>query len=153
MHFKSNRFQPSPLRSYRLLARMMNPWTRAAGDLNFPPGPVAALLYEDGQKISQDTFYDLHEEANSERVFDREDGQARVTMNQFIENTCLCFEVMADLEFHGAVNLLASRLIKHKYLSRERVKRRLRDTAAGFITVVRWGTTHVGHRNLRHRSC
>ena len=74
-------------------------------------------------------------------------------MNQFIENTHLGFEVMADLEFRGGVNLLASRLIKHKYLSRERVRRRLRGTAGGFVTVVRWGTTHVGHRNLRHRSC
>jgi len=87
-------------------------------------GPVAALLYRDDQKISQDTFCDLHEKADLEGVFDVEDGRPRVTMNTFIKNTCLCIEVMADSDFRGAVNLLASRLIKHKYLGRERVIRK-----------------------------
>jgi hypothetical protein len=86
-------------------------------------GPVAELLYKDDQKISEDMFFDLYEQADLEGVFDIEDGWPRVTMSYYFKKLSLCVEVMSDSDFRGAINLLASRLIKHKYLSRERVIR------------------------------
>jgi hypothetical protein len=86
-------------------------------------GPVAELFHIDREKISRDTFYDLYDKADLEGVFDAEDGRPRVTSNKYHKHLALCIEVMAEPDFRNAVNLLASRLVEHKYLGRERVIR------------------------------
>jgi hypothetical protein len=82
-------------------------------------GPVGELLYMDPERISRDTFCDLHNKADLEGVFE----VGKVTMNRYFKHLNLCIEVMSQPDFRSAVNLLASRLMEHKYLCHERVIR------------------------------
>jgi hypothetical protein len=91
-------------------------------------GPIAELLYLGKAEFSFDVLCDLHQSAELEGLFDRQKDRPNVTMNRFVKTASICIEVMADSDFRGAVDLLASRLIKHRYLSHERVIRQ-KDSA------------------------
>ena len=91
-------------------------------------GPVGELFHIDPERISRDSFCDLHDKADLEGVFDACEGQSRVTFKKYHKHLGLCVEVMAEPDFRSAVKLLASRLMEHKYLSRERVIR-MKDCA------------------------
>jgi hypothetical protein len=86
-------------------------------------GPIAELLHTNQARISLDVWCDLYQSALLEGEFEKRKDRPSVTMNRFFKNACLCVEVMAESDFRGAVNLLASRLVEHKYLSHERVIR------------------------------
>jgi len=85
-------------------------------------GPVGELFHIDPERISQDTFCDLRDKADLEDVFD-DPSRPKVSFKKYHKHLGLCVEVMAEPDFRSAVNLLASRLMDHKYLSRERVIR------------------------------
>ncbi len=91
-------------------------------------GPVAEVFYRDPNKLSKTSFYDLYDMAHSEGVFNVVEGRPKITTNKYLKHLSLCVEIMAESDFRSAVKLLASRLMEHKYLSRERVIR-MKDCA------------------------
>ena len=86
-------------------------------------GPVAEVFYEDPDKISKTYFSDLYDMAHAEGIFDAVEGRRKVTTNRYFKHLSLCVEIMGQPDFREAGNLLACRLMKHKYLSHGRVIR------------------------------
>jgi hypothetical protein len=90
--------------------------TREADLLCKMAGPVANILWQGSELSRKALFSRMWDEG----VFD---VKPEITTGSYYGHIALCFEVMAEPDFRNAVNLLASRLLKHKYLSRDRVIR------------------------------
>jgi hypothetical protein len=107
-------------------------------------GPVAELLYSDPLKLSFYSLGELFVKADHlEGVFKQRKGQSKITRVKVRNHANLCIEIMAEPDFRNAVNLLASRLMKHKYLcGHERV---LRKKDCELWRIYRTGGIRVKH--------
>lgn len=85
-------------------------------------GPVAEMFYIDGDSISEATFSSLHDKAVMEDVFD-DPSRRKVSVRKYLDNLELCIEVVGHPDFRSAVNLLAGRLMEHRYLAHKRLVR------------------------------
>jgi hypothetical protein len=109
--------------------------TREADLLCKMAGPVAGILWQGSELSRKAIFSQMWDEG----VFD---VKPEITTGSYYGHIALCFEVMAEPDFRNAVNLLASRLLKHKYLGGDRVIR--------FKDDVLWSIYDTSKERVRH---
>jgi hypothetical protein len=86
-------------------------------------GPVAEVFCKHRDRMSEACSAEMYDMAHAEGVFDVVEGRRKVTTRRYFKHLCLCVEIMGQPDFREAVKLLAARLMKHRYLSHERVIR------------------------------
>jgi hypothetical protein len=127
-YIKSVSVIPNHRRYGRVVLGNHNPVSEEEAVMCLLAGPVAETLYANPDALSEESFFEIYDMAHAEGIFEVVEGRRKITMNRYFKHLSLCVEVMGQPDFREAVNLLAGRLVKHKYLSHERVIRLKDDT-------------------------